>query len=66
MLHVIFTPFKVTGDNVYSLAILDFNLDGNPELLIGSEDYDIRVYQEDELVYEMSEADTVLSLCPLG
>ncbi|XP_003385146.1 PREDICTED: Bardet-Biedl syndrome 2 protein homolog [Amphimedon queenslandica] len=58
--------WTVTGDNVHSLSILDFNLDGHPELLIGSEDFDIRVYKDDELLCEISEADTVLSLCSLG
>ncbi len=32
-----------------SLALADFNSDGRNELLVGSEDYDIRVFQGDEL-----------------
>ncbi len=35
-----------------SLALADFNSDGTDgrnELLVGSEDYDIRVFQDDEL-----------------
>lgn len=39
----------MTGDNVCSLALSDFNSDGKNELLVGSEDYDIRVFQDDEL-----------------
>lgn len=56
----------MTGDNVHSLAFTDYNLDGRQELLVGSEDYDIRVFHEDELLHEISESDTVISLCSLG
>ena len=40
----------MTGDNVCSLALCDFNSDGRNELLVGSEDFDIRVFQNDELL----------------
>ncbi|XP_060780346.1 Bardet-Biedl syndrome 2 protein homolog [Neoarius graeffei] len=33
------------------------------ELLVGSEDFDIRVFREDELVFEMAENETITSLC---
>ena len=39
----------MTGDNVCSLALCDFTVNGQNELLVGSEDYDIRVFQGDEL-----------------
>ena len=32
-----------------SLALADFTSDGQKELLVGSEDYDIRVFLKDEL-----------------
>jgi len=41
---------QVTGDNVCSLTLCDFNSDGQRELIVGSEDYDIRVFQNDELI----------------
>ena len=50
-------PLQVTGDNVTSLAFVDFNLDGNMELVVGSEDYDLRVFRGDELLGEISEVD---------
>ncbi|KAG7273557.1 hypothetical protein CRUP_005746 [Coryphaenoides rupestris] len=53
----------VTGDNVRSLVLCDFTGDGKNELLVGSEDFDIRVFKEDELVSEMTENETVTSLC---
>ncbi|MGH0178462.1 UNVERIFIED_CONTAM: hypothetical protein FKN15_003044 [Acipenser sinensis] len=33
------------------------------QLLVGSEDYDIRVFKEDEMMAEMTETETVTSLC---
>ena len=48
---------QVTGDNVTSLAFVDFNLDGHRELVVGSEDYDLRVFRGDELLGEISEVD---------
>ncbi|XP_059421070.1 Bardet-Biedl syndrome 2 protein homolog isoform X1 [Carassius carassius] len=55
--------WTVTGDNVRSLVLCDFTADGKNELLVGSEDFDIRVFREDELVTEMAENETVTSLC---
>ena len=40
----------MTGDNVCSLALCDFTASGQNALLVGSEDYDIRVFQGDELI----------------
>ncbi|EDO39492.1 predicted protein [Nematostella vectensis] len=57
--------WTVTGDNVCSLALCDFNGDGHNELLVGSEDFDIRVFKEDEIIAEMTETEAVTSLCPL-
>ncbi|XP_036201050.1 Bardet-Biedl syndrome 2 protein [Myotis myotis] len=57
--------WTVTGDNVHSLALCDFDGDGKKELLVGSEDFDIRVFKEDEIVAEMTETEIITSLCPL-
>nr|KAF6406153.1 Bardet-Biedl syndrome 2 [Molossus molossus] len=50
--------WTVTGDNVHSLALCDFDSDGKKELLVGSEDFDIRVFKEDEIVAEMTETES--------
>ncbi|XP_075432991.1 BBSome complex member BBS2 isoform X2 [Ascaphus truei] len=50
--------WTVTGDNVRSLALCDFDGDGKKELLVGSEDFDIRVFKEDEIVAEMTETES--------
>ncbi|XP_004913585.1 Bardet-Biedl syndrome 2 protein isoform X2 [Xenopus tropicalis] len=57
--------WTVTGDNVRSLALCDFDGDEKKELLVGSEDFDIRVFKEDEIVAEMSETETITALCPM-
>ncbi len=35
------------------------------QLVVGSEDYDIRVFREDQLIAEMQETETIVSICPL-
>ncbi|XP_069757157.1 BBSome complex member BBS2 [Narcine bancroftii] len=55
--------WTVTGDNVRSLAVCDFDGDGKKELLAGSEDFDIRVFKDDEIIAEMSETEVITALC---
>ncbi|XP_052802145.1 Bardet-Biedl syndrome 2 protein homolog [Mya arenaria] len=57
--------WTVTGDNVCSLALLDFTGNGQNELVVGSEDYDIRVFKEDEIISEMTETEAITCLCPM-
>lgn len=58
--------WTVTGDNVCSLALCDFNSDGKNELIVGSEDFDIRVFQDDEIIAEMTETEAITSLCTMS
>ncbi|XP_078490240.1 BBSome complex member BBS2-like [Ciona intestinalis] len=55
--------WTVTGDIVSSLALVDFTNDGSDELLVGSEDFDIRVFQADDIIAEMTETEAVTGLC---
>ncbi len=57
--------WTVTGDNVASLALLDFNADGYNELAVGSEDFDIRIFRDDEIINEMSETESIIALSHL-
>ncbi|KAI1285192.1 Bardet-Biedl syndrome 2 protein [Halotydeus destructor] len=57
--------WTVTGDNITSLALADINGDNQNELLVGSEDYDIRVFKEDTILFELSETGPVTFLCPI-
>lgn len=45
-----------------SLEVCDVDGDGNPELLVGSEDFEIRVFRHEELLDEISETDKVIFL----
>lgn len=57
--------WTVTGDNVCSLTLLDFTGNSQNELIVGSEDYDIRVFREDEIIAEMTETEAITCLCPM-
>eukprot|EP00762_Andalucia_godoyi_P004566 ANDGO_05119.mRNA.1 Bardet-Biedl syndrome 2 protein homolog len=54
--------WTVTGDNVSSLALIDVDEDGQNELLVGSEDYCIRIFQEEKVLSEVQESDTINEL----
>ncbi|XP_077966943.1 BBSome complex member BBS2-like isoform X2 [Styela clava] len=58
--------WTVAGDNICALALVDFTNNGKKELIVGSEDFDIRVFQEDEIISEVSENDTVTGLSPIS
>mmetsp|Transcript_15490 Transcript_15490/g.48734 ORF Transcript_15490/g.48734 Transcript_15490/m.48734 type:complete len:728 (+) Transcript_15490:185-2368(+) len=55
--------WTVAGDNVSAMAFCDIDNDGINELLVGSEDFEIRIFQNDEVVCETTEADRVVGLC---
>lgn len=51
----------VTGDNVSALAFRE-SREGNSQLLVGSEDFEIRIYQQEEVIHEATECDVVTGL----
>ena len=56
----------MTGDNVCSVELFDYNSDNYNELIVGSEDFDIRIFKDDEIIGEMSETEvmkTTLFIC---
>ncbi|XP_054718944.1 Bardet-Biedl syndrome 2 protein homolog [Uloborus diversus] len=55
--------WTVTGDNVSSITLCDFNHDSFNELIVGSEDFDIRVFRNDVIIAEMTETESVTGLC---
>ncbi|XP_005107459.1 Bardet-Biedl syndrome 2 protein homolog [Aplysia californica] len=57
--------WTVTGDNVQSICLLDFSNKGQNELIVGSEDFDIRVFREDEIIAEMTETEVITNVCPM-
>lgn len=54
--------WTVTGDNVSALEIVDVDGDGVAELVVGSDDFELRAFRREELLSEASEADRVLFL----
>ncbi len=42
--------WTVTGDNVSALAFVDTNGDGHAELVVGSDDFEIRVFKDDDVL----------------
>lgn len=54
--------WTVTGDNVSALCLSDINGDGLNELIVGSEDFEIRSFRNEELISEQTEADKIIDL----
>lgn len=57
--------WTVTGDNVTALAVRDVHKDGKTELLVGSEDFEIRIFHREEVTAEATEADVITGLTPM-
>lgn len=58
--------WTVTGDNVNAMALADVDGDGRNELLVGSDDFEIRVFKNEEVVTEVTEAERVVGLAPVS
>eukprot|EP00727_Mastigamoeba_balamuthi_P010083 m51a1_g5698 putative bardet-biedl syndrome 2 protein homolog (629) ;mRNA; f:1021607-1024075 len=58
--------WTVTGDNIGAMAITDIDGDGKCELIVGSDDYDIRVFRNEEVIGEYPEADAITGLYALA
>ena len=58
--------WTVTSDNVCSIAIHDYNDDGKYELLAGSEDFELRVFKNENIIKEISEADRIIFIVPMN
>jgi Bardet-Biedl syndrome 2 protein len=55
--------WTVTGDNVSALALIDVDEDGQNELLVGSEDFQIRIFQNETVLSECQETAQITHLC---
>lgn len=55
--------WTVTGDNVTAIALIDVDEDGVNELLVGSADYQIRIFQNEEVLSECHETAEITNLC---
>lgn len=57
--------WTVTGDNVRAMALSDVTGHGRDELVVGSDDFEIRAFQHEETVYECTETSAILALTPV-
>ncbi|XP_071442607.1 BBSome complex member BBS2-like [Hetaerina americana] len=58
--------WNVVGDSVCSMALVDFDKDGENELVVGSADYEITAFKNEMIVSEITETEVVTSLVPLN
>uniref|UniRef100_A0A5S6QVD6 Bardet-Biedl syndrome 2 protein homolog n=1 Tax=Trichuris muris TaxID=70415 RepID=A0A5S6QVD6_TRIMR len=58
--------WSVTGGSVRAMCFCDFDSDGIAELVVGSDDSDIRVFKWDEICAEVTETEAVTELHSLG
>jgi hypothetical protein len=58
--------WTVIGGNASCLAFCDVDGDGAPELLVGSDDFELRAFKTEESSLEVTETEAVVQLCPLG
>lgn len=54
--------WTVTGDVVTSLTFCDIEGDGLNELIVGSEDCEIRIFQDESVMSEITESDSIAQL----
>eukprot|EP00347_Sterkiella_histriomuscorum_P000293 403376439 len=47
--------WTVTGDNATALEFMDWDEQGDPELLAGSDDFSIRVFKQEEILQDINE-----------
>ncbi|KAL4151933.1 hypothetical protein PRNP1_008869 [Phytophthora ramorum] len=57
--------WTVTGDHVRALAVSDVTGHGRDELVAGSDDFEIRAFQNEEVVFECTETSRVLALAAI-
>eukprot|EP00045_Choanoeca_perplexa_P013318 m.150699 g.150699 ORF g.150699 m.150699 type:complete len:743 (-) comp16318_c0_seq4:57-2285(-) len=62
------TYWTVTGDNVSALAMAPvLNVDREHELIVGSEDFDLRIFNKDaDMLHEFAQREAVTLLCALS
>jgi uncharacterized membrane-anchored protein YhcB (DUF1043 family) len=57
--------WTVAGDNVACLEFCDVDSDGRMEMLVGSDDFEIRIFRDEEIVSEVTETAAVVGLSAL-
>jgi Bardet-Biedl syndrome 2 protein len=47
--------WTVTGDNARAIEFMDWDEDNEVELVVGSDDFNIRVFKDEELIFDIKE-----------
>eukprot|EP01029_Cantina_marsupialis_P004448 TRINITY_DN1445_c0_g1_i1.p1 TRINITY_DN1445_c0_g1~~TRINITY_DN1445_c0_g1_i1.p1 ORF type:complete len:570 (+),score=141.10 TRINITY_DN1445_c0_g1_i1:219-1928(+) len=58
--------WTVTGDNVGAMCFVDVDNDKEKEMIVGSDDFDIRAFKEEDVINEKTETDKIVGLAPLN
>ncbi|CAI4225514.1 unnamed protein product [Auanema sp. JU1783] len=58
--------WTVTGDSVTTMCLCDYDDDGKLELIVGSPDYEIRIFKDDLMRSEIMETDAVTHLTAIS
>ncbi|KAL1454875.1 hypothetical protein WDU94_009006 [Cyamophila willieti] len=58
--------WTVTADNIRSMILMDIDADGQNELIVGSDDYEIRIFKDDVLMYEITETEMITCLVEMS
>ncbi|KAI5699879.1 hypothetical protein M8J75_010430 [Diaphorina citri] len=58
--------WTVTADNIRSMILMDIDADGQNELIVGSDDYEIRIFKDDVLIYEITETEMITCLVEIS
>lgn len=56
----------VTSSNINCMVLVDINKDGKNELIVGSDDANIKVYRDEQLIQEFVESGVIQNLIHLG
>lgn len=51
--------WTVTGDNVRALESADIDFDGEPELMVGSDDFSIWMFWHEEIIFDIKETSSI-------
>ena len=54
--------WTVTGDNVSAMEVFDVDGDGMDELVVGSDDFEIRTFRSEDVITEVSEVSKIMML----
>ena len=57
--------WTVLGGNTICMALGDFNKDDKNELYVGTDDFTIRIYKDEEPILEINENTKIVIICPI-